>query len=176
MNRIRSALAALAVVALSSCSTTRAPIHQASEPQAKIFVVSANPLATEAGMAVLRRGGSAVDAAAAVQAMLSLVEPQSSGMGGGAFMNYLDATTGKVTVYDGREVAPAGAMPDMFTDGAGQIYPAGVPKVKGWAYRGRPVYTFYQDREPGDIMGNMARWFGMASFSAMRVPGRGASN
>ena len=70
-------------------------------------------------MNVLRRGGSAVDAAIAVQAMLSLVEPQSSGLGGGAFMTYYDAATRRVTVYDGRETAPAGATPDMFLDDNG---------------------------------------------------------
>ena len=54
------------------------------------FVIAANPLAAQAGLNVLKRGGSAVDAAIAVQAMLSLVEPQSSGVGGGAFMTYYD--------------------------------------------------------------------------------------
>ena len=74
-------------------------------------------------MNVLRRGGSAVDAAIAVQAMLSLVEPQSSGIGGGAFMTYYDGATRRVTVYDGRETAPAGATPDMFLDDNGAPLP-----------------------------------------------------
>jgi gamma-glutamyltranspeptidase/glutathione hydrolase len=60
------------------------------------MVAAANPLAVEAGLGVLRRGGSAVDAAVAVQAVLGLVEPQSSGLGGGAFMVYFDAKTGAV--------------------------------------------------------------------------------
>jgi len=77
-------------------------------------VAAANPLAVEAGLAVLRRGGSAVDAAVAVQAALGLVEPQSSGLGGGAFLLYFDGGTGKLTAFDGRETAPAGATPDMF--------------------------------------------------------------
>ena len=77
-------------------------------------VAAANPLAVEAGLAVLRRGGSAVDAAVAVQAALGLVEPQSSGLGGGAFMVYLDGRSGKLTAFDGRETAPSGATPDMF--------------------------------------------------------------
>jgi gamma-glutamyltranspeptidase/glutathione hydrolase len=85
-----------------------------------IFVSAANPLAAEAGMNVLRRGGSAVDAAIAVEAMLSLVEPQSSGVGGGAFMTHYDAGTRRVSVYDGRETAPAGATPDMFIGAGGQ--------------------------------------------------------
>jgi len=78
------------------------------------FVSAANPLAVEAGMQVLRRGGSAVDAAVAIQAVLGLVEPQSSGLGGGAFMMAHDAATGAVTVYDGRETAPASATPQLF--------------------------------------------------------------
>lgn len=78
------------------------------------FVSAANPLAVEAGLKVLRAGGSAVDAAVAVQAVLGLVEPQSSGLGGGAFMMVFDARTGEVTSYDGRETAPAAATPELF--------------------------------------------------------------
>ncbi|WP_309090464.1 gamma-glutamyltransferase family protein [Phenylobacterium sp.] len=80
----------------------------------KAMVAAANPMAVEAGLRVLREGGSAVDAAVAVQAVLGLVEPQSSGLGGGAFLVYYDARTRSVTAYDGRETAPAGATPDMF--------------------------------------------------------------
>jgi gamma-glutamyltranspeptidase/glutathione hydrolase len=78
------------------------------------FVAAANPLAVEAGMKVLARGGSAVDAAVAIQAVLGLVEPQSSGLGGGAFMMFYDAESAALTVYDGRETAPASATPEMF--------------------------------------------------------------
>jgi len=78
------------------------------------MVAAANPLAVEAGLRVLRDGGTAVDAAVAVQAVLSLVEPQSSGLGGGAFLMFHDAKTGKVTAYDGRETAPRAAGPDLF--------------------------------------------------------------
>ncbi|MEO8926175.1 MAG: gamma-glutamyltransferase family protein [Caulobacteraceae bacterium] len=78
------------------------------------MIAAANPAAVEAGLAVLRAGGSAMDAAVAVQAALGLVEPQSSGLGGGAFMTYYDAATRRVTAYDGRETAPAGATPDLF--------------------------------------------------------------
>ncbi|WP_191553785.1 gamma-glutamyltransferase family protein [Brevundimonas aurantiaca] len=78
------------------------------------FVAAANPLAVEAGMKVLRRGGSAVDAAVAVQAGLGLVEPQSSGLGGGAFLMSYEAKTGRITAYDGREPAPASATPELF--------------------------------------------------------------
>ena len=80
------------------------------------FVAAANPLAVEAGLGVLRRGGSAVDAAVAVQAVLGLVEPQSSGLGGGAFMMVYDGTTQEVTAYDGREIAPASATPELFQE------------------------------------------------------------
>ena len=77
-------------------------------------VVAANPIAVEAGLEVLRAGGGAADAAVAVQAALGLVEPQSSGLGGGAFLLYYDGRTGAITAFDGRETAPAGATPDMF--------------------------------------------------------------
>ena len=73
------------------------------------MVVAANPLATKAGCEVLKKGGSAVDAAIATQMVLNLVEPQSSGIGGGAFMLHYDRATGAVTAYDGRETAPAAA-------------------------------------------------------------------
>ena len=86
------------------------PMPQARGP----FVAAANPLAVEAGMKILNEGGSAVDAAVAVQAVLGLVEPQSSGLGGGAFMMVFDAATGEITSYDGRETAPAAATPELF--------------------------------------------------------------
>jgi gamma-glutamyltranspeptidase/glutathione hydrolase len=95
------------------------------------MVVAANPLAVEAGLGVLRRGGSAVDAAVAVQAVLGLVEPQSSGLGGGAFMVYYNAKTGAVMAYDGREIAPAGAGPDLFlqTGQTGAVQPMGLAQA-----------------------------------------------
>ncbi|GCL61096.1 gamma-glutamyltransferase [Pseudaquabacterium pictum] len=76
------------------------------------MVVTANPLASKAGCEVLKNGGSAVDAAVAVQMVLGLVEPQSSGLGGGAFMLHYDAASKTVVSYDGRETAPAGATED----------------------------------------------------------------
>ena len=84
------------------------------------LVAAANPLAVDAGIEVLAAGGSAVDAAIAVQAVLGLVEPQSSGLGGGAFLVHYDAATGDVVTYDGREIAPRGATPDMFLDANGR--------------------------------------------------------
>ncbi|TVQ69895.1 MAG: gamma-glutamyltransferase family protein [Oceanospirillales bacterium] len=87
--------------------------------QAQTFAVAAaNPLATEAGYKVLRAGGSAVDAAIAVQAMLTLVEPQSSGIGGGAFL-LLSSDQG-IQAFDGRETAPAAATGDLFLNDDGE--------------------------------------------------------
>ncbi|WP_207460196.1 gamma-glutamyltransferase [Azospirillum sp. SYSU D00513] len=88
--------------------------RQAVATAAGSMVAAANPLAAEAGRAALRAGGSAVDAAIAVQLVLNLVEPQSSGIGGGAFLVHYDAATKRVTSYDGRETAPAAARPDRF--------------------------------------------------------------
>jgi gamma-glutamyltranspeptidase/glutathione hydrolase len=87
------------------------------------MVAAANPLAAEAGLQVLKAGGSAADAAVAIQAVLGLVEPQSSGLAGGAFMTFYDARTHKVIAYDGRETAPAGTRPDLFLDASGQPLP-----------------------------------------------------
>ncbi|MFO1414622.1 MAG: gamma-glutamyltransferase [Burkholderiales bacterium] len=78
------------------------------------MVATANPLATRAGYAMLARGGSAVDAAIAAQLVLGLVEPQSSGLGGGAFVLMHDAKAKRLVAYDGRETAPAAARPDRF--------------------------------------------------------------
>ncbi|MDT0683187.1 gamma-glutamyltransferase [Roseicyclus sp. F158] len=78
------------------------------------MVVAANPLASEAGAKVLRAGGSAADAMVAVQVTLGLVEPQSSGLGGGAFLVWYDAETGEITTLDGRETAPMAATPTLF--------------------------------------------------------------
>ncbi len=80
----------------------------------KHMVVAANPHATRAGRDILRAGGSAVDAAIAVQLVLNLVEPQSSGIGGGAFLLHYDKAKDVLTTYDGRETAPQAAKPDRF--------------------------------------------------------------
>ncbi|MDZ7938630.1 MAG: gamma-glutamyltransferase family protein [Rhodoferax sp.] len=84
-------------------------------------VAAANPLATDAGLQVLRAGGSAIDAAIAVQMVLALVEPQSSGLGGGAFLVHFDGKT--TEAFDGRETAPAGATPQLFLDANGKPMP-----------------------------------------------------
>ncbi len=84
-------------------------------------VAAANPLAADAGLQVLRAGGSAVDAAIAVQMVLTLVEPQSSGIGGGAFLLHHDGRA--VQAFDGRETAPAAATEDLFLGGDGKPVP-----------------------------------------------------
>ncbi|MGB7480029.1 MAG: gamma-glutamyltransferase, partial [Burkholderiaceae bacterium] len=73
------------------------------------MAITNNPLSTKVACDILKRGGSAADAAVAAQMALNLVEPQSSGIGGGAFIMYYDAVTGRVLAYDGRETAPAAA-------------------------------------------------------------------
>jgi len=78
------------------------------------MVVAANPHAAQAGLEVLRNGGNAADALVAVQAMLGLVEPQSSGLGGGAFLTWYDAGTRTITTFDARETAPAASTQDLF--------------------------------------------------------------
>ncbi|MCB8838192.1 gamma-glutamyltransferase [Aurantimonas sp. VKM B-3413] len=85
----------------------------------KRMVAAANPLAAEAGLEILRKGGNAIDAMVTTQLVLGLVEPQSSGLGGGAFLVYFDAKTGQLTTFDGRETAPAAADPKLFLDEAG---------------------------------------------------------
>jgi gamma-glutamyltranspeptidase/glutathione hydrolase len=110
---------------VSLLATAWAPALVADAPSRESFaphamVAAANPLAVQAGVKVLKAGGSAADAAVAVQAVLGLAEPQSSGLGGGAFMLYYDAKTKKTVVYNGRETAPAGATADMFEGADGK--------------------------------------------------------
>ena len=103
--------AALALPAYAQITETVAKRH---------MIAAANPHAAAAGLEMLRAGGSAVDAAIATQMVLGLVEPESSGIGGGAFMLVYDAKSGKTTSFDGREMAPQSANPNMFlgSDGA----------------------------------------------------------
>lgn len=84
------------------------------------MVAAANPLAVEAGADVLRAGGTAADAMVAVQSVLGLVEPQSSGLGGGAFLVWYNAATGELTTLDGRETAPLAATPTLFQNENGE--------------------------------------------------------
>lgn len=119
-----------AALALLACNTTLAEQPAAPELGSgyrvdlrprhaeRHMAAAANPLAAEAGREMLRQGGSAIDAAIAMQAVLTLVEPQSSGIGGGAFIMLWDGK--QVHAYDGRETAPAGATPRLFLKADGQ--------------------------------------------------------
>lgn len=84
------------------------------------MIASANPYASEAGAEMLRKGGNAIDAMVATQLVLGLVEPQSSGIGGGAFLVYWDAKKKALTTFDGRETAPLEVTPQLFQDDKGQ--------------------------------------------------------
>lgn len=84
------------------------------------MITAANPLASEAGASILRQGGNAIDAMVTTQLMLGLVEPQSSGIGGGSFLVYWDAKKKALTTFDGRETAPVNATPELFLDSTGQ--------------------------------------------------------
>ncbi len=108
----RWALIALAL--LGAASPARADLPH------RDMVATANPLASEAARQMLRQGGSAVDAAIAAQLVLNLVEPESSGIGGGAIMVLWSAKEHRVTSFDGRETAPAAAKPDRFLDAQGK--------------------------------------------------------
>ncbi len=121
--RMCRALAWLAValpLAVLAQPTPQAPEHpsgwtdKAPVTARHWMVAAANPHAVDAGYAILARGGSAVDAAIAVQLVLGLTEPQSSGIGGGAFLLLHDARARRLVAYDGRETAPAAARPDRF--------------------------------------------------------------
>src|SRR2546422_5720000 len=96
------------------------------------MVVAAHPLAARAGYDILKRGGSAVDAAIATELVLNLVEPQSSGIGGGAFLLHYAARAAKLDAYDGRETAPSRAKPGRFlgADGKPLEWPAAVVSGK----------------------------------------------
>ena len=108
----------------SGLRSDMAPVHAVRH-----MAAAANPLATEAGQQMLRKGGSAIDAAIAMQAVLALVEPQSSGIGGGAFIMYWDGK--RVQAFDGRETAPAGATPGMFLGADGQPIPFSQAQIGG---------------------------------------------
>ena len=97
-------------------------VISSSVKASQAMVVTANPLASQAGAKIIRQGGSAVDAAIAIEAVLSLVEPQSSGLGGGGFMTYFDNKTKQVSVYDGREIAPENVNPNLFIKENGEPF------------------------------------------------------
>ena len=126
-HRFKAAIAVcLLAVAGSAASQDFAPeastgrIAKTAVHAKRQMVVSAHPLASQAGIAMLRAGGSATDAAIAMQLVLNVVEPQSSGIGGGAFLLHYDAPSRQLTSFDGRETAPAAARPDRFAVSGGR--------------------------------------------------------
>lgn len=102
------------------------------------MVVTSHPYATDAALEILQAGGNAVDAAIAAQWMLNVVEPQSSGIGGGGFFLYYDAKTKGVFAFDGREKAPAKAFPEMFLDRSGNPIPFYPNRITGGLAVGVP--------------------------------------
>ena len=114
--------AARLLAALALAIAVWGPIAKAGDPVTaeRQMVVAAHPLAAAAGLEMLRTGGNAADAAVAVIAMLTLVEPQESGIGGGGFMLHYDAAANTVAAYNGREAALASARTEMFLDADGR--------------------------------------------------------
>ena len=114
-------LAAPAVAPASAPEAASGYTEKTGVAAKKFMIAAANPLATEAGYQILKSGGSAIDAAIATQMVLTLVEPQSSGVGGGGFLMYFDGS--KVTAFDGRETAPASATEKLFQNAEGKALP-----------------------------------------------------
>ena len=102
------------------------------------MVATANPNATRVALEVLENGGNAVDAAIAAQWVLNVVEPHSSGIGGGGFFLYYEASTQRIYAFDGRETAPSEAFPEMFLDKDGQPYPYKPDAITGGLPAGVP--------------------------------------
>ncbi len=123
------ALALLCALFLTTDAAAREPVR--AERQ---MAVAAHPAAAEAGRAVLRRGGSAADAAVAIQAMLAVVEPQGSGLAGGTVVLHLDAATGAIAVYEGLAAAPAAFPKELYRDDDGNDLPRGDVR-----HGGRPI-------------------------------------
>ncbi|MBL8548618.1 MAG: gamma-glutamyltransferase family protein [Hyphomonadaceae bacterium] len=107
---LRTAFVVFAALALAATAS--------AQPREAV-VATANPHASEAAAEMLRRGGTAADAAIAAELVLGLVEPQSSGLGGGGFLLHFNGATRAIDAYDGREIAPAGATPTMFLNAEG---------------------------------------------------------
>jgi gamma-glutamyltranspeptidase/glutathione hydrolase len=154
-------------VMAQQASDTTAPeratgIASAKRVEARDFMVAAaNPLAAQAGRDVLAGGGNAIDAMVAIQAVLGLVEPQSSGLGGGAFLVYYDAASKRMTTFDARETAPMEATPKLFLDDAGQPL-----KFMDAVVGGRSVGT------PGTVrlMEDVQKRYGRANWPTLLKP------
>ena len=133
------------LLALGIAASERAPRAYAFEPPEgasgftpkplvkakKQMVVASHALAAEAGLAILQKGGSAADAGIATQIVLTLVEPQSSGIGGGAYILYWDEGAKKLLSIDGRETAPQAATPELFLDETGKPLPRETAMASG---------------------------------------------
>lgn len=118
----------VAAALLSACQPA---LRRADAPPREVMVAAADPLAVEAGLEMLRAGGSAVDSAIAVALTLGLVEPESSGVGGGGFLVHYRGRDGEIAAYDGRERAPAGARADQFLDDDGRPLPFELAQASG---------------------------------------------
>ncbi|MEJ8307837.1 gamma-glutamyltransferase [Agrobacterium larrymoorei] len=155
------------VTSAQQASDTVAPekataVATAQRVEAKNFMVAAaNPLAAEAGRDVIANGGNAIDAMVTVQTVLGLVEPQSSGLGGGSFLVYYDGKSGKLTTFDGRETAPMEAIPTLFLDAKGQPL-----KFMDAVVGGRSVGT------PGTVrlLEDVHKRFGKAEWASLLKP------
>ena len=114
-------------VAISIAIVVQAPIAQAQTPSltrtTQGMVTSAHPLASEAGLAMLKQGGNAIDAAVATTLAISVVEPFSAGIGGGGFMMFYQAQKNETKALDFRERAPLKATPNMYLDAQGKVRP-----------------------------------------------------
>ena len=148
---------ALALVALAACqpqSETGVPDRPTLEeteqaPAPRIWdkgamVAAADPRAVEAGLKILREGGTAIDAAIAVHSVLGLVEPQSSGIGGGAFMVYYDFEDDALTVFDGRETAPQAADENLFVIDGEVLDSLHIPDAFGFVNPEQPALQRYE--------------------------------
>ncbi|MGH6980406.1 MAG: gamma-glutamyltransferase, partial [Stellaceae bacterium] len=166
--RVLSVLALFSIGAAASAQTP-APAPEAATPRQQHrpafaphdMVVAAHPLAAQAGREILRHGGNAVDAAIATALVLNLVEPQSSGVGGGGFLVYYAAAHRQIVTIDGRETAPLAAKPDRF------LNPDGTPMhFFAAVVGGRSIGT------PGYLrMLEMAhRKFGKLQWSSLFLP------
>jgi gamma-glutamyltranspeptidase/glutathione hydrolase len=140
---LASLLVALVALLVAGCARDRTDLPRAPETASgwrsnvdavtaqRHMVAAANPLASEAGREILRAGGSAIDAAVAMQMVLGLVEPQSSGLGGGAFVVHWDGT--RVQSFDGRETAPAAVDENLFVTASGKAMQFNAAVVGGRA-------------------------------------------
>ncbi|MEM4781818.1 MAG: gamma-glutamyltransferase [Halalkalicoccus sp.] len=143
------------------------------------MVVSVSPAASEVGARVLRDGGNAVDAAIAVQFALTVTQPHSSGIGGGGFMLYYDATADSVEIVNSRERAPAGATPGMFLDDDGEPIPfderhtngtaVGVPGTPSGLQRAADLYGSLPIAELIDPAVSLAEGTAVDRYLAERI-------